>query len=369
MPHHARSRLLLCLFLLPGLCGPVLARDTPRPEVPAAKAAKIEAAVTDLMKQHQVPGLSVAVAQNGQVVWQKGFGKADLENDVPVTPATKFRLASVSKPVTAVAILRLVEQGKIDLDAPVQKYVPSFPAKPWPITTRHLLCHVSGIRHYRAREIDSTRPYGSMTQSLEIFQNDDLLFEPGTKLGYSTYAYTLLGCILEAASGKSYMDCLREEVLVPAGMTNTHVDDVYAIIPHRARGYARLGADQLRNAGLTDTSYKIPGGGLLAPAEDLARFASALHNGKLLRPETLAQMATRQKLKDGKEVGFGLGWNVSPAGVLSHSGGQQGTSTFLFLDLRRKIAVVLLANREGLGGNLGRLAPQLAGVVAGEEQR
>jgi CubicO group peptidase (beta-lactamase class C family) len=334
-------------------------------QFPEEKAAKLQAAVADLLRQNHVSGLSVVVTHNGQVVWCKEFGKADLENNVLVTRATKFRLASVSKPVTAVAVLRLVEKGKIDLDAPVQKYVPGFPEKPWPITIRQLLCHTSGIRHYRPRESESTRHYDSMKRSLDIFKDDDLLFEPGTKLGYSTYAYTLLGCVIEAASGKSYMDCLREEVLEPAGMVNTSADDVYAIIPNRARGYARAGAGQFRNAGLMDASYKIPGGGLLATAEDLAKFAVALQNGKLLQDKTMAQMVMRQKLKDGKEIENGLGWRVDATGALSHGGAQQGASTFLLVDSPNKAAVALLANSEGVGPALSRLSVQLADIVAG----
>lgn len=355
---------LFCSCFLLFLAPPYL-HAQPQPGLPEEKAAKLQAAVAQVMKQNQMSGLSVAVAHNGQVVWSQQFGKADLENDVPVTRATKFRLASVSKPVTAVAVLRLVEKGKIDLDAPVQKYVPGFPEKPWPITIRQLLCHTSGIRHYRPRESESTRHYDSMTQALDIFKNDDLLFEPGTKLGYSTYAYTLLGSVLEAASGKSYMECLREEVLEPAGMMNTFADDVYALIPHRARGYGRTGAGQFRNAGLMDASYKIPGGGLLAPPEDLAKFAVALQNGKLLQDKTMVQMVTRQKLKDGKEIEMGLGWRVDATGALAHGGAQQGASTFLLVDSPNKAAVALLANSEGVGPALSRLSVQLADIVAG----
>lgn len=337
----------------------------PPTRLPEEKAAKLQAAVDQLMKLNQISGLSVAVAHNGQVVWCREAGKADLENDVPVKRATKFRLASVSKPVTAVAVLRLVEKGKIDLDAPVQKYVPSFPEKQWPITTRQLLCHTTGIRHYRQRESESTRRYDSMTQSLDIFKNDDLLFEPGTKLGYSTYAYTLLGCVVEGASGKSFMDCLREEVLEPAGMTNTFADDVYALIPNRARGYRRVEAGRFRNAGLMDSSYKIPGGGLLGTAEDLAKFAVALQTGKLLQDKTVAQMSTRQKLKDGKEIENGLGWRVDATGALAHGGAQQGASTFLLMDTPNKAAVALMSNCEGVGPALSRLSVELADIVAG----
>lgn len=351
-----------CFLILLGL-SQILAQ--PQAPLPDEKASKLQEAVTQVMKQNQMSGLSIAVAHNGQVAWCKEFGKADLENDVLVTRATKFRLASVSKPVTAVAVMRLVEKGKIDLDANVNKYVPGFPEKQWPMTIRQLLCHTSGIRHYRPRESESTRHYDSMTQSLDIFKNDDLNFEPGTKVGYSTYAYTLLGCVIEAASGKSYMDCLREEVLEPAGMANTFADDVFAIIPRRARGYARAGAGHFRNAGLTNSSYKIPGGGLLGTTEDLAKFAVALQNGKLLQEKTVAQMSMRQKLKDGKEIDFGLGWRVDATGALAHGGAQQGTSSFLLVDSPNKAAVALMANTEGVGPALSRLSVQLADIVAG----
>jgi serine beta-lactamase-like protein LACTB, mitochondrial len=333
--------------------------------LPEGTALKLATAVADFVKQNQVAGLSVAVAHNGRVVWCKEVGKADLEHELPVTRATRFRLASVSKSLTAVAVMRLAEKGKIDLDAPVQKYVSDFPEKPRPITVRQLLCHTSGIRHYRPRESESTRRYASLSKALDIFKNDDLLFEPGTKQGYSTYAYTLLGCVLEKASGKSFMDCLREEVFEPAGMVNTHADDVYAIVPHRARGYARVSEGQFRNAGLMDSGYKIPGGGLLSPAEDLAKFAAALQSGKLLQDKTVAEMATRQKLKDGKEIEHGLGWRVDGTGALSHGGAQQGTSAFLLFDRPNKAGIALLANSEGVGPALSRLSVQLADVVAG----
>src|SRR5262249_51539903 len=147
------------------------------------------------------------------------------------------------------------------------------------------------IRHYKGNEVESTRHYDTMSDGFAIFAGDPLLFEPGTKYSYSTYGYTVIGCVIEGASGKSFWDYVREHVLVPAGMTHTFVDDLYSIVPHRARGY-QVKQQKVRNARPMDSSYKIPGGGFVSTAEDPVRFATALVDGKIVKPETLAAMWT-----------------------------------------------------------------------------
>src|SRR6266446_5369500 len=212
------------------------------------------------MTSKKIPGLSVAVVSDNQLRWQRGYGMADLENSVPAKAATVYRIASVAKPITAVAVMQLVERGKLDLDAPIQKYVPTFPGKPWPITTRQLLGHLSGIRNYKQNEFpnqyDNTRLYSSLTEALSIFKDDPLDFEPGTKYSYTTYGYTLLGTVIEGASGMSYVDYMRENVFKPAKMSHTQADNVFDIIPNRARGYGPKVYGkfdgELRNAALAD---------------------------------------------------------------------------------------------------------------------
>src|SRR6188474_3367109 len=173
--------------------------------------ARIDAAVTALMSRKNIPGLSVAVVADNRLRWSKAYGLAD-EHAVPVKTETVFRLASTSKPLTAVAVMQLADAGKLDLDAPVQKYVPSFPVKSAPITARQLLGHLSGIRHYKGDEYDGTRNYPTLADALEIFKDDPLENEPGAKFTYTTYGYTLLGAVIEGASGMSYADYMREDV-------------------------------------------------------------------------------------------------------------------------------------------------------------
>src|SRR5690606_7023688 len=247
--------------------------------------SRIRDAIGTFMSEHRVPGVSVALVVDGRLQWEDGFGFTDLENFVPARPESVFRLASISKSLTAVAVMQLAEAGKLDLDAPIQTYVPEFPEKQYKVTARDLLRHMAGIRHYRADEIGNTRHYRDMVEALEIFKDDPLLFEPGTRYGYSTYGYTLLGLAVERASGQDFMSYLREHVLEPSGMRRTRDDDLGALIPNRARGYD-LEDGRLVNAGLFDPSYKVPGGGIVAPAGDLARLAIALQEGRLLGAES-----------------------------------------------------------------------------------
>ena len=299
--------------------------------------------------ERRLPGLQVAVGSNDRVVYSHAVGKADVENGVALTPASLIRTGSIAKSISAVAAMTLVEAGRLDLDAPVQKYCNSFPTKPWPITTRELLSHTSGIRHYRGTEPENTNHYMKMADGFAIFANDSLLFQPGTHFSYTTYGYTVVGCVIEGASGRSYWDYVHEHVLIPAGMTHTVVDNVFTLVPHRARGYSGH-RDSVTNAGLMDGSYKIPGGGLVSTSEDLVHFGMALMSGKLLKRATLEQMWTPTgvpQLDGGKPSTYGLGFEIVTVDgqkVVSHSGGQQGTTTQLVLIPGRSFAVATMAN-------------------------
>ncbi len=234
---NAPARLVCAAVILSLLAWITAATQTPA-TLPADKTAKIEAAIKDLMSRQHIPGLSIAIVTDHQLRWQQGYGLADVENSVPAKAATVYRIASTSKPITAVAAMQLAERGKLDLDAPIQKYAPSFPTKQFPITTRQLLAHLSGVRHYKPGEGEYTYHYESLTDALSIFKDDPLKHEPGTQYTYTTFGYTLLGVVIEGASEMTFLDYLREHIFKPAGMQHTYIDDIYAIIPHRARGYS-----------------------------------------------------------------------------------------------------------------------------------
>jgi serine beta-lactamase-like protein LACTB len=320
----------------------------------ADKRAQIEKAASSFMAANSVPGISAAVVQDGELVWSEGFGMADLENFVPATSFTLFRLGSISKPITATAILQLSERGKLDLDAEVQKYCPAFPKKEWPITSRELLGHLGGIRHYNPDgkgdiPEDSAKHFSSMQDSLEIFAGDALVAKPGTKFHYSTYGYTVLGCVLEGAAAEKYIDYVKENVFEPAGMAETRDDNFFAIVPQRSRWYHKDKAGVVRNAGVLDSSYKIPGGGLISSADDMARFEISIMANKLLKPATRDLMWTPQKTTDGSQNGYALGWGTEKKyglALVEHTGGQQGTSTSIILAPERHAGIVVLANMD-----------------------
>jgi CubicO group peptidase (beta-lactamase class C family) len=318
--------------------------------------AQIEKAASSFMAANSVPGVSVAVVQDGELVWSAGFGMADLENFVPATSFTLFRLGSISKPITATAILQLAERGKLDLDAEVQKYCPAFPKKEWPITTRELLGHLGGIRHYNPDgkgdiPEDSAKHFASMEESLQIFAGDALVAKPGTKFHYSTYGYTVLGCILEGAAAEKYVDYVKENIFEPAGMAETQADNFFTIVPHRSRWYHKDKAGVVQNAGVLDSSYKIPGGGLISSADDMARFEIATMANKLLKPTTRDVMWTPQQAADGSQNGYALGWGTQKKyglALVEHTGGQQGTSTSIILVPARRAGIVVLANMDNV---------------------
>ena len=327
-----------------------------KPSLSNDQVTKLEALIQTEMSQSKIPGLSIAIVSGDQLRYSRGFGMADLENSVAARETTVYRLGSMSKTITSTAVMQLAERGKLDLDAPVQKYCAAFPEKPWPVTARQLLAHLAGVRDYNNQrfleEYFSTRHYNNVTESLDIFKNDPLMQEPGTKYSYSTYGYNVLGCVIEGASTISYEDYVRENILKPTGMTETGVDDVFRVIANRARGYRKTQNGEIRNTGLADSSNKIPAGGLVSTVVDIGKFAIALRNGKLLSSATLAQTWTPQKTRDGQNIPYALGWRIAERNGLKevfHGGAAAGFSTFLYLLPERRIAVVLMANLELLG--------------------
>ena len=320
------------------------------------------------MARTLAPGAQIAVSRGDRTVWSRSFGCADLELDVPVGADTRLRIGSVSKPLTAAAIGVLVEEGRLDLDAPVQKYVPDFPKKAWPITTRQLAGHIAGIRHYEGDEFVIRDHYGTVRAGLAIFEKDALIFEPGTKFSYSSYGWNLISAVIEGASGEPFLAFMQKRVFAPAGMAHTSADEVTPIIPGRARFYTRdekTGA--VLNADYVDNSYKWAGGGFLSTAEDLVAFARALLDGRLLRPETVALLWTSMKTADGKDTDYGIGWTVDRDAKgrrrVRHSGGAQGGTANLVIYPDERLAVALLVNSDE--SFTGR-TPAIAEVFADE---
>ena len=293
------------------------------------------------------PGIAVAVSVDGETVWSEGFGYANLEHRVPMQPAVKFRVGSISKSLTAAAVARLVEDGRLDLDAPIQDYVPSFPEKAHPITARQLGGHLAGIRHYRGDENFIRDPYPTVLDGLSIFADDPLLHEPGSAFAYTSYGFNLLSAVVEGAAKQPFLDTMREAVFRPLGLRDTVADFVTPIIPGRTSYYVR-DAGRVVNAPWVDNSYKWAGGGFLSTTEDILAFANAHLDDGYLSEASRKLLFTEQKTRDGEGVGYGLGWFIRTREdgrrLLSHSGGSVGGTSLMVMEPESRVVVVGLIN-------------------------
>ena len=275
-----------------------------------------------LLVQENLPSVSVAVARDGDLVWSEAFGVANLESRTPATPSTRYRLGSVSKTLTATAVALLYDRGQIDLDAPIQAYVPSYPRKRWTVTTRHLLGDVAGVHKIRG-EVNDELPRGTCTgleQALEHFRDEPLFFEPGTQYKFSTSGWILLSAAIEGAAAEPFETFMRREVFTPLGMDRTvlegadeDADTVVGYFPRVAED-SRLG---LQDAPAADYGCFFGAGAFLSTPSDLMRLASAMIRPKadtkrtrLLKDETIELFQTPLRLESGASTGFALGWKV-----------------------------------------------------------
>jgi len=320
----------------------------------AETVASSRALIDSLMRARNLPGLSIAVSVDGEVVWSEGFGYADIEQRTMVTPTTKFRIGSISKPLTAAALALLTEQGLLDLDAPIQRYVPSFPDKAKGVITSRLLAgHLAGVRHYgSAEEFLSSKRYATVLEGLDIFKDDTLRTPPGEKYSYSSYGWNLLSAVVEGASGEQFLAYMQEHVFRPLDLRHTVADYTDSIITGRSGFYDRAADSSLINAPYVDNSYKWAGGGFLSTPEDLLRFANAHVQAGFLRPETVNLLWTSQRNAAGEEISYGIGWAVGELNgrrLISHGGGSVGGNSWLAILPDEKVALAVAANIGGAG--------------------
>ena len=312
-----------------------------------ARAADSIAAAA--LKNGPVAALSIAVVRGSDTLVMKGYGLADVENEVPATAQTVHRIGSVTKQFTAVAIMRLVEQRKLTLDDDVTKYVPNAPTRGRRVQIRHLLNHTSGIPSYTdvgpifGRKIRMDLPHDSL---LAIVRDDSLQFEPGAHFYYNNTAYYLLGMVIEKVTGKSYGDHLKEALFAPNGLSSTVYCSVNPVIKRRAHGYER-GPGGLVNASYISMDLPYAAGSLCSTVGDLVAWTRMLHGGKLVTPASLSAMITPVKLTSGRAMQYGFGLFMDSLGShrrIHHGGGINGFISELAYYPNDSLTVVVLAN-------------------------
>lgn len=291
------------------------------------------------------PGLSLAVASGGKIVWSVSCGYADLMSRRLVTAQTRFRIGSVSKTLTATAIAQYAEAGRVDLDAPVDRYA-DFPSRRGAITLRRLAGHLAGLRHYQSEaEVVNRRHFTSVAATLALFRDDPLVAEPGTRFSYSSYGYDVIGAALERTSGRDFAALMHEAVLAPAHMSETTL----ATAPRatRATFYEAKDGGGVRLAPPIDLSDRLPAGGFLSTADDLARFGVALADGRLVSRQTAGMMFTSQRTTTGEETGYGLGFDLQPSPLglfVGHTGAVAGGTAGLLIHVKTGTVLALTTN-------------------------
>jgi serine beta-lactamase-like protein LACTB len=309
------------------------------------------------LAQQNLPGVSVAVGVNGQLVWAEGFGWADLEKRQSVSPDTTFRIGTASIALTSAGVGLLLEQGRLRLDDEIQAFVPEFPKKPWPVTLRQVMAHTAGIRSDGGDEgplfsQHCDRP----VDGLQAFADRDLRFEPGTAYRYSRFGYILVSAAIEAAAGEPFLMFMQNRIFDPLGMNDTRPDSLTEPIEGRATPYfpkfaadPKFGFHPMREI---DLSCSAGSSVFLATPSDLVRFGMAVEGGTLLQRTTVDLLHTSQRVASGEETGYGLGWDLEAvslgdrqARIVGHDGDVLGGVTgSIWTFPEHRIVVSVLAN-------------------------
>ncbi|NDV15495.1 serine hydrolase [Muricauda sp. TY007] len=304
----------------------------------------------NLVAEKKVPGLAVTILDNGEQVLQKGYGFTDLEKRDKVDPKrTVFRIASISKCITGLALGKMVEDGIVDLDESFYTYVPYYPKKKYDFTLRQLASHTAGIRGYKGKEFALNQAY-SIKDSIAVFKNDPLLFEPGSDYLYNSFDFVLLSLVMQEASGVPFQDYVKENILMPLGLKHTfspnEMDIDSGVVENKTQFYTKR-AICFTEAAEVNNAYKLAGGGYLSTCEDIAKLGQAILDRQLLQKETYNQLLTSQVV-NGKPAYYGLGFQVSQDAkgrpFFGHVGNSVGAYTNLFVYPREQKVISILIN-------------------------
>lgn len=334
-----------------------------------ALTEKIDSLAEATLESGPVAALGIGVKRGDDLLLAKGYGLADVENQVPARAETVFRIGSITKQYTAASIMQLVEAGEIGLEDPITKFFPDYPTQGHEVTVRRLLNHTSGIRSYTG--LEAWRPKRTLDltdqELVDLFKNEPFDFEPGESYLYNNSAFYLLGMIIEVVSGESYRDYVKAHLFEPLGLSGSMYCDEQPIIPWRAEGYAIEDGNLVNDAYL---SMNQPGaaGALCSTVPDLLVWTAALRSNEVVSSESYAQMTTRGTLNDGSDIGYGFGLGVGEfegQPTVSHGGGINGFVTMMAHYPDSDLDIVVLSNTES--GAPGQVTEMIARWALGSD--
>jgi serine beta-lactamase-like protein LACTB, mitochondrial len=378
------GRTLISMLMLLASAAPreVAAQRSPQLAACRDRGQALKGALADIQRRQRNIGLSALVMLGGETVIAENLGYADLEHHVAVTSETRFGVASITKAFTGLALLKVREAGRIDLDAPIQRYVPAFPVKPGGVITPRLLAaHLAGIRHWGGERNAAlyARHFDDVSDVLALFKDDTLVAAPGTRESYSSYGYNLLGAAIQSASGVKYQDYVNREIISRLGLKNTGFDDVRRVLPNRARRYSYF--DPWTFAVDSNAVYRVPdwdyshntaGGNMYSTAADLARLGRAIERPGLLSKESLDLLRRQPRVgavQASMSFGFFVSDSAAPHRLLNIGGSNAGLQSGLFVYPDDDLVIVVLANTWGIGSRSGEmngvLLSRLAAICMG----
>lgn len=321
-----------------------------------AKITEAEAQLLKLQTEGETAGIAITLSIKNEIVWSQGYGLANIEQQTPVYPSkTRFRIGSISKSLTAAGLGILMSQNKIDVDLPVTEYLPDYPEKKYSFSIRQLAGHLAGIRHYNGDEFLIRDHYSTVKEGLELFINDTLIHEPGTKYQYSSHGFNLLSAVIESASKSEFLKFMDDNVLDPILMNSTVADLKDTIILYRS-GFYLTNEGLTINAPYVDNSYKWAGGGYLSTSEDIVKFGNAILYNKLFGDGIKSELINTQHTTSGDTTHYGMGWasgvNDYGRSHYGHGGGSVGGSCQLLIYPNEELVVAYLTN--GSQNNIGK---------------
>lgn len=324
---------------------------------------QVSTLLEEVVAKKTVVGVAAGYSINGKTIQQSAAGYANKKAGVKFTLDTPVRMGSIAKPMTAIAVMQLVELDLINLDVPIQTYIPDYPKTQ--ITTRHLLSHTSGIPGYKdGNESNTTISYPSLYDALDLFKNRNLLFEPGTQYSYTTYGYTVLGVIIEKVSGITFEEYMQKNIWDKAKMTKTGVDKFGVKVNNKSELYNRNnGKGKAKIAKENNLSNRIPAGGFYTTIEDMIKFGNSILNNTFIKESTLELMRQHHSLeKENNAYGFGwflYGKKPKEGTIIGHPGAQIGSTSFLFIVPSKKAVSVVLANTSRAQSDVDPIANKL----------
>ena len=314
------------------------------------KAREADKLINDFIKKNKVPGMSVTILNSdGRLKYSQGFGFSNIENKIKVDPGNSiFRIGSFSKTLTATALMKMYQENKIEIDSSVGFYIDGLPTDKKNITLRQISGHLSGIRHYGdGDDMKLNQNYNNTSEALNIFINDSLLFDPGTKYSYSTHAWTLLSLAMEKAYGENFIDLIKNEIISPLELNKTFAEEIDLKLEDKVSFYEKNNIEDIKLCSDVNNSWKWAGGGYVSTTQDMANFTWKVLNTNYLLPETVKEMTTSQKIPNDQKTNYGIGWRIRYDNenntYLGHTGGSVGGTTFVF-STEDKSVISIMAN-------------------------